>query len=641
MICTACSFENAPDAKFCQNCGSALSRACASCGTSNEGWAKFCKQCGARLDAPPPGSEPERRLAATPPDPRLARLVANTPAALAEKIRTASHLSGERRTVTALFADVVGSTALAAHMDPEDWTEVMNQAFDLLVPAVYRYEGTIARLMGDGLLAFFGAPVAHEDDPLRAAYAALEILSTMRQYAEKVRRLYGIDFAVRVGLSTGPVVVGDVGSDLVYEYTAMGDAINLASRMQAAARPMSVLIPENTHRFIAPVFETRDVGQIAIKGKTEPVQVYEVIGRKTRPGRLRGLSGLSSPMVGREAELKTLLDLYDVSRAGLGRAVLLVGEAGLGKSRLLAEWKNRLLEINPPGVGITWVEGRCLSYGQALAYHLLTDLLRSLLGLPEKSEEVESYIELQAICGELLGESAAEFTPFLGHLLSIPLDGVARDRVDRFDPQSLQNQYLSAIRRLIMELARRTPLVIVCEDIHWADPSSVDSLIKLLPLTRETRVLFSFLTRPDHAAPGWQMVNAARDTLGASLTEIHLRALSETASRMLVSNLLEIDALPENIRLVILDKAEGNPFFVEEVIRMLVEHGIIYQKDGNWAASAELDALEIPDNLHGLLLARIDRLPEAIKRTLKVAAVIGRQFSVNVLEKVLERHGAA
>ena len=643
MICPTCSFENPPDANFCQNCGSALERKCLNCSTINSASAKFCKQCGVRLESTPGansvGVDQGRRSAPPSTDPRLARLVANTPTALADKIRSVAHLSGERRVVTALFADVVGSTALAAHMDPEDWTGVMNQAFDLLVPAIYMYEGTIARLMGDGLLAFFGAPVAHEDDPIRATHTALEIVSTTLRYAEEVRRAHGIDFAVRVGLSTGPVVVGDVGSDLVYEYTAMGDAINLAARLQSAARPMTVLIAENTYRFIAPVFECRDLGEISIKGKSDPVRIYEVVKPKSKPGKVRGIQGLESPMVGRNSELNTLLHLADVVQAGLGRVVLIVGEAGMGKTRLIAEWKAILLGDETRTKPLRWIEGHCLSYGQGLAYHLLIDLVRSMLGLAVKPSGDESYTRLLQLIGNLVSERVEEIAPFLGHLLSLPLEPNVLERIRLFDPQSLQNQYLFAIRRILLAKAAHQSLILVCEDLHWADPSSVELLTKLLPLASEAPILFCFLARPERDAPGWHLINAARDQLGNGLVEVQLQSLSEEDSRQLVANLLEIEALPENIRVIILKKAEGNPFFVEEVIRMLIDHEVIVQKDGGWVAEKSIDMVDIPDNLQSLLLARIDRLPDDVKRTLRVASVIGRRFSVRVLEQVLERQG--
>jgi class 3 adenylate cyclase len=572
---------------------------------------------------------------------QLTRIAAATPAPLAEKMR-AAHLAGERKIVTALFADVVGSTALAEQMDPEDWTAIMNQAFDRLSSVIIEYEGTIARLMGDALLAFFGAPVAHEDDPERAARASLDLIQAAREYGEEVRRNYGIKFEIRIGLNTGQVVVGSVGSDLKYEYTAMGDAVNLAARMQSAARPMTVLITANTYRFIAPVFDCEDLGQIEVKGKSEPVQAYEVRGLKATPGRLRGLelAGLESPMVGRDRELAALLQLTGAVRAGLGRVAVVSGEPGLGKSRLIAEWKAAAASSAADAAGrqpLGWAEGKCLSYGQGLAYHLLLDLLRSLLGVSAAASEPDTRAALERLTNDLLGEQALDVFPYLGHLLSLQLEGAALDRVRMLDPQALQAQYLSALRQLLRAVSARQPQVLVFEDIHWADPSSTDLLTKLMPLTAEAPLLFCFVTRLDRDAPGWRLVTAAREVTGAGLTELTLNPLSDADSQQLVTNLLEIEALPERTRALILKKAEGNPFFVEEVIRMLIDRGAILKKGDAWEAGKEIGDVEIPDNLHGLLLARIDRLPEETKRTLRVASVIGRQFSVKVLEQVLAR----
>jgi class 3 adenylate cyclase len=622
MRCPNCQTENPAAAKFCLNCGTALVSRCSNCQAELPARAKFCMNCGQPVVA---------AVTKTQDDARLTRLAAAAPAPLAAKMR-AAHLAGERKMVTALFADVVGSTSLAEQMDAEDWTAIMNRAFDLISPTVYRYEGTIARLLGDAILAFFGAPVAHEDDPVRAVRAALEVIGIVHDYAEEVRRKHGIDFAMRVGLNTGPVVVGEVGSDLKFEYTAMGDAINLAARMQSAARPMSVLVSEHTYRFIAPVFECNDLGLIDVKGKAEPVRVYEVTAAKAAPGRMRGLAGLESPMVGRDAELQSLLKSSAAVQAGLGRAVALVGEAGLGKSRLLTEWKTAA------GSNLRWAEGRCLSYGQGLAYHLLLDMLRSLIGVPAAASEPETHAALKSLTEDLhgVGDGALDVYPYLGHLLSLQLEGAALERVKALDPQALQAQYLAALRKLLQTLAARQPLALVFDDIHWADPSSTELLTKLLTLASESRLLFCFLTRPDRDAPGWKLVQAARD-LGAGLTEIALNPLSEEDSRQLVSNLLEVEALPENIRNVILQKAEGNPFFVEEVIRMLIDRGAIIKQDDHWAAGKGIETVEIPDNLQGLLLARIDRLPEETKRTLRVASVIGRQFAVKVLEQVVGR----
>jgi class 3 adenylate cyclase len=570
---------------------------------------------------------------------RLTRLAAATPAPLAQKLRAAADLTSERRTVTILFADVVGSTSLSEKLDPETWMAVMNGAFDRITPAIYRYEGTIAQLVGDGLWAFFGAPVAHEDDPARAVRAALELLSAAGQYARQVRQEYGIEFSMRACLHTGPVVIGAVGDDLTYEYTAMGGAANLAARLKFAAEPMTLLITEDTYRFVDPLFETDDLGCIEVKGRSEPVRVYQVHAARSQPGQLRGLRGLQSPMVGRDAELTILLQLCETVRAGLGRAVLVVGEPGLGKTRLIAEWKAAVgtAYAGKPDKAPRWAEGFGLSYGQDQAYHLLIQLLRSLLALPDANEEHEDRAALHSVTQELFGEEALEVYAYLGHLLRVKLEDEALDRVPSFDPQALQTQYLVAVRRLLEALAQLHPLVLILEDLHWADPSSIELLVRLIPVVSTVPVLLCIVTRPEPDAPGWKLVAAAREVLASSLTEISLTTLSDRDSRLLVANLLQIEELPEEMRRLILAKAEGNPFFVEEVIRMLIDRGAIVRRNGGWTAAAAIGSIDIPDNLQGLLMARIDRLPDEAKQMLRIASVIGRQFPVKVLEYVLGR----
>ena len=630
MKCPQCQTENPKQARFCLNCGAALIQRCSNCHAELLPDARFCMHCG----------HPVRTRTADD-EANLDRLTAATPEPLAEKVRAAAHLSGERRIVTVLHVDVVKSTTLAEQVGEESWAAIMTGAYDRFAQAIYLYEGTLARLLGDALVAFFGAPVAHEDDPVRAVRAALDLLSIAEGYASEVRQEFGIDFAVRACLNTGRVVIGPVGSDLRYDFTPVGGTVNLAARIKFSAQPMSALVSENTYRFIAPVFECVDLGWIEVKGRPDPVRVYQVIGRKTEPGTLRGIAGLVSPMVGRAAELAALLRLCEAVHAGLGRAAVIIGEPGLGKTRLIQEWKTAA-RTKPSGAGTKWIEGSCLSYGQGLAYHLIINLLYSLIGVPRAASEPETHLALLSLLEELFGqaESSADFQevyPYLGHLLSLKLEGDALTQVKALDPQTLQNRYLFALRRLILATTARSPLVVILEDLHWADPSSIELLIKLLPIASTAALLFCIVTRPERDSPGWQLVTTAREVLGGSLTEITLEALSENESQQLVANLLEVEALPQNTRSLILLKSEGNPFFVEEVIRMLIDRGAIIQQDGNWVAGADIAQIEIPDNLQGLLLARIDRLPEEVKHTLRVAAVIGRQFPVKVLEQVLAK----
>jgi class 3 adenylate cyclase len=568
---------------------------------------------------------------------RQARLSAAAPTPLVEKMRAAK-LTGERKPVTALFADIVGSTTLAESMDPEDWTQIVNEAFDLMSKAIYRYEGTIAQLQGDALLAFFGAPVAHEDDPERAVRAALDMVDAIAEYAAQLKRTHNIEFRIRAGINTGPVIVGNVGSDLRYEYTALGDAVNVAARVQTAAAPGTVVISAMTERFVTTSFDFEDLGEVEVKGKTEPVHLYRVLSVLAQPGRKRGLEsvGLSSPLVGRATELQTLTGLFDAVRAGRGRLAVILGEPGLGKSRMLTELRAAIGADSDAAGAPTWVEGRCVSYGRALPYHLVFDLVWALLGIPRGETGFVPRAAIDERLSALLGTEAADVAPYLAHMLALPLTEAETERV-QLDPETLQGRYVSAISRVVRGLAEKGPVVIVTEDIHWADPASVEILVQLVPLFSPLPVLGLFVSRVETDAPGWRLISQIKAGFGDAVTEIRLQPLDEDASRELVSNLLEIESLPEDVRQAILKRSEGNPFFVEEVIRMLIGRGAIVRSGDHWTATDQIGKVEIPDTLHGLLLARIDQLPDTAKRSLRIAAVIGRQFQVRVLERVLDQ----
>ena len=565
---------------------------------------------------------------------RQARLAAAAPTPLIEKMRAAK-LTGERKPVTALFADVVGSTSLAEQMDPEDWTQIINEAFDLMSRAIFRYEGTIAQLQGDALLAFFGAPVAHEDDPERAIRAALEMVAETDEFARQLKQTRGIDFRVRAGVNSGPVLVGNVGSDLRYEYTALGDAVNVAARVQTAAEPGTVLVTDRTQRLVRTVFDFEDLGAIEVKGKSEPVHVFRVDRVRSEPGRRRGLEsvGLSSPLVGRSSELDRLHEIYSVVAAGRGRLAVLLGEPGIGKSRLLAEFRAALGASGADGAPI-WVEGRCVSYGRSMPYHLVLDLVRSLLGITIGMSDEQTRAALHASLSSMLGDEAGDVEPYFAHLLALPLSPEEADRVQG-DPDKIQGRYTASIKRVVAAQTVDTPMVLVLEDIHWADPASVDVTLLLLPLLTPLRVLLIFAGRAETDAAGWRLVSQPREVFGDALAEIRLQPLSEQDSRELVANLLEIESLPDNVRTTILTRSEGNPFFVEEVIRMFIERGAIVSSGQRWTANEKISAIDIPETLHGLLLARIDQLSDDAKRSLRVASVIGRQFPVRVLERVL------
>jgi predicted ATPase len=417
--------------------------------------------------------------------------------------------------------------------------------------------------------------------------------------------------------------------------------MNVAARMQAAAEPGTVLITASTYRFVAHAFDVEDLGGVTVKGKAEPVHAYRVVGVKTAIGRVRGLErvGLESPMVGRQQELERLEGLFGAVQAGRGRVAFLVGEPGIGKSRLLAELRASATAAAGHGPAPRWAEGRCVSYGRNLPYHLLLDLVRSILGIPASGTDQEARAALDAQLDTLIADEAADTAPFLAHLLALPLRPDEEDRA-RIEADVMQSRYVAAIHRVLRAMSAAAPVIVVLEDLHWADAASIEVLGQLLPLIAHLPVLTIAALRAETDSAGWTALVQARGFLGDALTELHLKALTDEESRSLVANLLEIESLPEQVREVILARAEGNPFFVEEVVRMLIERGVIQREGDRWLATAEVASVAIPETLHGLLLARIDQLPDDAKRSLRVASVIGRQFPVRVLERVLGEAGA-
>ena len=542
--------------------------------------------------------------------------------------------ASERRPLTILFADIAGSTAIAEKLDPEDWTVIVGEALGRLNMVAARYDGTVARLMGDGVLVFFGAPVAHEDDPERAVRCGLDMVREVAAGIDADAHVgHGVPLQVRVGINTGPVVVGMVGGIIAQEYTAMGDAVNIAARMQAAAPPGGVLITAATYKFVAPLVEAADAGPLELKGKTEPVHAFHVTALRRGAVTARGLGDeVHSAMIGRDPQLARLRDAFAVVRARQGRVASVLGEPGIGKSRLLAELRAHVDATDPSA---RWIEARCLSYGRTLPYHLILDLVRSCIGVAPSADEPEIRAALEARMKLLFGEDWADPYMYLGHLLSIQLAPEVRARVSTLEFETVK-RYVSSLIHVVRALGASGPVVLACEDLHWADAASVNVLLQLLPLANELPLLIVATSRLDRESEGWRLVSSVRDTFGDALIELRLDRLSGDDTRILVANLLHIESLPLATRDHILEKAEGNPFFVEEVIRMLIDRGAIVREGERWVATAKVGDVEIPDTLQGLLLARIDRLPAESKRTLRVAAVIGRQFGVTMLERLLE-----
>jgi len=567
MTCSACGQANPGPAQFCGGCGARLVAVCPSCQAANPPDNRFCHQCGGTLGSRPAAVAPA-------PAPR-----SYTPRHLAEKIlMTGAALKGERKQVTVLFVDVSGFTSLSERLDPEEVHRLMSRAFDLMLAEVHRYEGTVNQFLGDGIMAIFGAPIAHEDHAIRAVHAALGIARALEAYQAELRPR-GIRFQARQGLNTGLVVVGSIGSDLRMDYTAVGDATNVAARMQQVGEPGRVTISEATHRLVQGYFETRSLGALSIKGKAEAIAAWEVVAARETRTRLevaadRGLT----PFVGRERELRVLLDAFERARGGHGQVVFLVGEAGMGKSRLLAVLRQRI--AGEAG----WQEGHCLSFGRAMTFHPLVDLLRRQLGIEEGDDEAAVAAKIErGLAG--IGPDLASAAPYLRTLLSVdPGDAEVR----AMSPAQRRGETFEALRRVVVQSTERQPQVLVIEDLHWIDSASEQFLTTLIESVPALRVLLVFTYRPGYANPFGER---------SYFTRIVPAALSTEESARIAESVLGVDVLPVDLRSVVAAKAEGNPFYIEELVRSLEESGVVQRVEGRLALIRPLSQIAIPDTV--------------------------------------------
>jgi len=457
--CPSCQIDAPSDAEFCPDCGTSLLVPCPQCRTSNSAGNRFCKKCGHALSSARASAESERFAAPN----------AYTPQHLADKILTSrAALQGERKLVTVLFVDVSGFTALSEKLDPEDVHALMDRAFELMLGEVHRYEGTVNQFLGDGLMALFGAPIAHEDHPTRAVHAALGIQRAFGAYRDELSTKRGIEFRVRMGLNSGAVVVGKIGDNLRMDYTAVGDTTNLAARLLALAEPGQILVSEDIAKIVSPYFVLQPVGEVSVKGKSLPVRPYRVEGTRSVRSRLEAESerGLT-PLVGRDHELALLRDTFAEAQTGHGQAVFVYGEAGIGKSRLLLEFRQ-----HAEAAGARWILGRCVSYGHAIAHLPVLDFVRDLFGIKE-GDDVETMRDKLAAGVREAGDDVAWTAPFLRALFSLdPGDAAVKAMI----PSQRKGRTAEAVRDLLLAHTTKRPLVLVVEDLHWIDPHSEDIL---------------------------------------------------------------------------------------------------------------------------------------------------------------------
>ncbi len=546
----------------------------------------------------------------------------------------------QRKVATVIFADIVDFVGLTEQRDPEDVRELQRAFFTTITAPILEYGGVIEKYIGDAVMAIFGVPEVHEDDAERAARAALAMQAALAALNVALARTHAAQLAMRVGIHTGTVIATNTthsGSFMV-----SGDTVNLAFHLQETAQPNSILVSDATRRMVSHACEMEPLGPLQLRKRSEPVTVYRVVRLRADADKLRGVAGLDSPLVGRQPEFAALCAAIDRLHEGRGGFVTLAGEAGIGKSRLMAEVRkaravSRGLQGTSSAAFVHWIEGRCLSYDSSVAYHLWQDLLRAALGasLDDPAEVVAAALHrlIRSLCPFSQESSYA----FLARLMALPLPADWEARLDGMAAQSLQRHTFNAMENVLGCAAQQRPTVVVCEDLHWGDPSSLALLGQLVPLVQRTPLLLVcvFRPEPDQNHPVWQIA-AQGDALPADRhLDLRLQPLSAGDSETLLTNLLGMP-LPPRLVWRILSQSEGNPFYVEEIIRSLIAHDSLVRNPatGQWQMADDLAAVAIPETLQNVLAARIDRLDENERYVLQLAAVIGRIFPQRLLAAI-------
>lgn len=601
---------------------------CSICQVGNPEGARFCNQCGTFLYTTDHAEFPPRSF-----DEVLARVQRYLPQGLSKKILSQrDRIEGERRQVTVMFCDMEGFTALADRLREEVVYTVMGQIYEILIAQVHDYEGTINEMTGDGIMALFGAPIAIEDAPQRALWAARSIHQEIAAFNRQREGLEPI--RMRIGIHSGPVVVGSLGNDLRVEFKAVGDTVNLASRMETLAKPGTTYVTQEVYKQTREMFEFENLGKRIIKGKEESIQVYKVLpGRKDihRP-RLGSERMIFSELVGRNGKLDKLELQVAKLINGAGSIINIIGEAGIGKSRLLDELKRREVVQR-----VLLLEGRAISMGRNLSFHPIVDLLKHWSNIRVEDDERVAFTKLDIAIRELFQEQAGEILPFIATLMGLNLPPHYQERMRGIKGESLEKLIRKNMRELFTRLSASRPIVIVIDDLHWSDKSSIELLGSLFRLAEKERILFINLFRPADDETVQRILGAIKINHSLYHLEIVLGPLDERKSEILIANMLNLPGVYHGIVGQIVRRTGGNPYFIEEVVRSFIDEGVVVVKNGKFEVTAKFSQVTIPNTINDVLMARIDRLEEETRDLLKMAAVIGRSFFYRVLSELAKK----
>jgi len=628
MKCAKCHSENPEGLTFCGKCGEKLEKVCPKCKFSNPPDFTYCGKCGNNLTFPVALTALELSF-----HEKLAKIQRYLPKDLAQKILAQKgKIEGERKQVTVMFCDMAGFTSLTEKIGSEQMYSIMDKVYEILIHQVHDYEGTVNELTGDGIMALFGAPIALEDGPQRAIRSALAIHQEINKFsAQANREKEMLPIKMRIGINTGQVIVGTLGNDLRVEFKAVGDTVNLASRMEGLAEPGTTYVTEETYRLARDLFHFAPLGKKRVKGKEEPISVYKVLSALEavyRP-RVGSERQIYSGMVGRDSELNRLELQVMKAINGQGSVVNIIGEAGIGKSRLVAELKKREVAEK-----VFLLEGRAISMGRNLSYYPIIDFLKQWAGIRADDRDATALAKLEAAVVSLFPEEVGEVVPFVATLMGMNLWGRYAERVKGIEGGALEKLILKNVREVLIKATERTPLVIVTEDLQWADTSSIELLESLFGLAENHSILFINVFRPGHKETGDRIAGYIKERLPGCYLEIVLKPLDERMSETLISNMLNVGGLRHTIIQEIIERAGGNPFFIEEVVRSFIDEGVVIVKNGVFQVTEKIGKITIPNSIHDVLMARIDRLEEKTRNLVKVASVIGRNFFQRILSEV-------
>ena len=528
-----------------------------------------------------------------------------------------------------MFADISGFTAMSEKMDAEQVTCVMNDCFCMMEGCIEHHGGTIDKFIGDCVMVLFGIPKALEDAPQKAVNTAIELRNSLYKF-NKEKNL-SIPLNIHIGINTGPVVAGMVGGDKKQDFTVMGDTVNLASRLEDASQVGQILVGPATYKATKAGFKYKTLQPITLKGKAEPVPVYELLSitetmSRMQPGADRMIS---SVMVGRDTELDKLELAIIKAINREGSIVTVTGEAGIGKSRLIAELRNRDVMKR-----VILLEGRAISMGANLGYHLIINLLKNWAQIIEEDTEVAAFTKLESAIRTTYPEALGEILPFVATLMGIKLVGRYAERMKGIEGEALEKLILKNVRDLITRGTQRTPLVVILEDLHWADTSSIELMESLFRLAAKERIVFINVFRPGYAETGDRITKTIQENYPDKYTEIALQPLDEKETETLITNLLNIKGFPHKLKEQIIERAGGNPYFIEEVVRSFIDEGAVVMKEGGFEVTDKLTTMSIPRTINEVLMARIDRLDQKTRDLVKTASVIGRNFFYRILAEV-------